>query len=721
MASKIAVRVRKAVKRVSRRIHMSTKTSRMSLEQDQQTHENFEFIPLSVEDIQNTAKDCSDPGDSLCDYHANLCDVCKNTILQREPSDSLGVGYQHQSSMQNLEASSDIGCYICEPIWKGLGWGLTQLMEEFGEVLGTAYGFRRRSEHSSGEFSIAIHLVDGESEIIKEYYLFALKPVGFRQLKLAAMSSEKQRWTGSLEVAAFLRAQLARCIEVHGWGSTGNCSYQPTRLLDISGTKIRLVAGSEITANHPYATLSHCWGSEPFLVLEPSAEPRFQAGLQLAEFPKTFQDAMLFTRNVGARYIWIDRYCILQGDTVQSQMDWANESSNMGDVYRNAIFNLGSEFNTDAYSGLFHTRDFISISGSDLLPSKSSSGNGVEVFQVHRQSLPIYVAPDEARYPLFQRGWVLQEDILCRRMLTFGRAGISFQCQSGCFGTEAFPETASMSSKGYFWILSDGPKIPEGERLLLQKKWLQLLSMYSRSQLSFPSKDRLKAVESVGLRIAELTNDDYRHGILLGSLPQSLCWAPQIRPRLNEQTLIPMCPSWHWAAVNGPIYWIDSVQHYTLPDRPERFPSSLTEVLCFVNDTSRPIQPFGIPAYLLCIAKLVRNICVDHAGSSSHSLYRDLYQKPNFSSNDEHQHIWTAIFDTLESMQSSKLTWLALLPLFWYGIYKTSSSKVTCLLLRQTFVASYRRLGRAEIDIGRRQGCSMSYLTQLEPRLVFLE
>ncbi len=43
---------------------------------------------------------------------------------------------------------------------------------------------------------------------------------------------------------------------------------------------------------------------------------------------QAFKDAIVLTRELGLKYIWIDSLCIIQDDL----LDWENESCKMGNV-----------------------------------------------------------------------------------------------------------------------------------------------------------------------------------------------------------------------------------------------------------------------------------------------------------------------------------------------------------------------------------------------------
>jgi hypothetical protein len=82
--------------------------------------------------------------------------------------------------------------------------------------------------------------------------------------------------------------------------------------------------------------------------------------------PATFEDAIVATRKLGARYIWIDSFCILQDDPT----DWEKESSRMVDVYQNALCNIAATASGDTNGGLFYERPDI-LSGIIVGESES--------------------------------------------------------------------------------------------------------------------------------------------------------------------------------------------------------------------------------------------------------------------------------------------------------------------------------------------------------------
>ncbi|MBE3044755.1 HET domain-containing protein, partial [Candidatus Bathyarchaeota archaeon] len=79
-----------------------------------------------------------------------------------------------------------------------------------------------------------------------------------------------------------------------------------------------------------YAALSHCWDGPIATVLTQDALSSFQARLPWDALAANFQDAILITRGLGLRYLWVDSLCIIQ----DRRHDWTIESGKMGDIYR---------------------------------------------------------------------------------------------------------------------------------------------------------------------------------------------------------------------------------------------------------------------------------------------------------------------------------------------------------------------------------------------------
>ncbi len=127
----------------------------------------------------------------------------------------------------------------------------------------------------------------------------------------------------------------------------------PTRLVDVGiceDSKLHL----QVTANlfGRYCALSYNWGrSESFKTKKTTYESRL-AGFSLDDLPTTIRDAVLLTRLLGFRYLWVDALCIVQDDPAH----WAQESAVMDQVYGNATLTIAASSCKDKWESLSPSR-----------------------------------------------------------------------------------------------------------------------------------------------------------------------------------------------------------------------------------------------------------------------------------------------------------------------------------------------------------------------------
>ncbi|KAM3089373.1 hypothetical protein ACMFMG_000976 [Clarireedia jacksonii] len=86
--------------------------------------------------------------------------------------------------------------------------------------------------------------------------------------------------------------------------------------------------------------------------------------ITFSSLPKTFQDAVIATRALGLRYLWIDSLCILQ----DSKQDWEEQCSMIVRVYKDSAVTIAGPQASDCHSGFLNNRllnDEISLTVSD--------------------------------------------------------------------------------------------------------------------------------------------------------------------------------------------------------------------------------------------------------------------------------------------------------------------------------------------------------------------
>ena len=74
--------------------------------------------------------------------------------------------------------------------------------------------------------------------------------------------------------------------------------------------------------------------------------------IKLCDLPQLYQDAVLLTRRLEVRYLWIDALCIVQ----DSPERWAQESAKMSSIYTNSLLAIASQSTLDVHDGFSKER-----------------------------------------------------------------------------------------------------------------------------------------------------------------------------------------------------------------------------------------------------------------------------------------------------------------------------------------------------------------------------
>jgi hypothetical protein len=207
-------------------------------------------------------------------------------------------------------------------------------------------------------------------------------------------------------VAFLIKSWLSDCSTQHTMcRHRRSASYRPPRLIEINKDCNKLVTSRDldtIGSDTRYATLSHCWGTNPtFLILTEQNSQRLHDQIHLHELPKTFQDAILLCQRLDLRHIWIDCLCIMQ-EGEGSEEDWLLHVTEMRNVYRNCFVNIAASRAADADQGLYTERR-----PQHITPWRvDSKGNGsipFGQFLLMHRTISLY---GWEQAPLTSRGWV---------------------------------------------------------------------------------------------------------------------------------------------------------------------------------------------------------------------------------------------------------------------------------------------------------------------------
>ncbi|RYP49337.1 hypothetical protein DL768_004962 [Monosporascus sp. mg162] len=328
----------------------------------------------------------------------------------------------------------------------------------------------------------------------------------------------------------------AAMVKIRGWIETCDRSHKdcklttpqplPTRVLDVAPKNdgmIHLYETNEETEQ--YICLSHCWGGHQPLKTDVSTIEARKKGINWDELPRTFQDAVVMTRALGIRYLWIDSLCIIQDD----EEDWRRESAKMHIIYQGGYLTLAASSSAGPDGGLF--RD---VPPEYTLRDWDLNGQHIRT----RRKIPHI---DSARdYPLMRRGWFFQERVLSGRVLHFSTAELAWECMED--------NDWRVRVKGWLMFV-----------------WRKIVTDYSKMQLSY-EKDIFLALSGVAELQRAVRGSTYHAGLWSDTLIYDLLWHVPKHWNLpiHEFQFEPVArpsewraPTWSWASVKSAVEYED--------------------------------------------------------------------------------------------------------------------------------------------------------------------
>ena len=427
------------------------------------------------------------------------------------------------------------------------------------------------------------------------------------------------------------RSWLHTCGKSHKACSNGDPAMLPTRLLEVSTEKgeplLRLVQ-REGTRDR-YTALSHCWGAFGGLQTTKSTIDNFRNSIDPSQLSKTVHDAVRITRGLNLNYLWVDTLCIIQDD----EHDWKSESSKMDLIYRQAHITIAASGAKDGRDGCFFSRK--PLPGSVTVPVTYPPGK--EVAQIHFKMHTGSVAAGLAESPLNKRGWCLQESILSRRIIHFGKDRVLWQCHES-FAAEDYRHLKRVqlaSWRGH----SSQPHTPSVQELSIDA-WFNIIEDYTCRNLT-KEEDKLYAIDGLANLLKVSTQDTYRCGLWLKRAHQGLLW---ISADGNmQQPSKHRAPSWSWAALDGPIYHLHALQfainqtvpkafvlqlghdgasdpHITSDSVPGQSSKDSLSIFTRVKQVFRSDQTVVASEFARLSSKALANLLCDHRDMQCHAL-----------------------------------------------------------------------------------------------------
>lgn len=325
----------------------------------------------------------------------------------------------------------------------------------------------------------------------------------------------------------------------------------PTRVLYVGTSvsdEVRLFISNG--AKGQYAALSHRWGSRDTIACTTTGTLSSRTnGIPLDSLSQLFRDAISVTRRLGLSYLWIDSLCILQ----DSQEDWERESARMGDVFGCSEVTVSAVASEDGCSGFLLPRDRYMVP-VNYRKSDTAASEGVIYFRRPRNCLGTTIRNSA----LNKRAWVIQERTLARRVLTFAKSQVFWECREMLAG-EGGPQADNMDhfNRRLVRLLQDllVDRNSASRQAQVYSAWRRLVQEVSEAGLTYES-DRLSTILGLSAHVQKGTQSEYICGTWVDDLALELSWV--VRPMNGEMFTcrlpsVPRAPSWCWSSLEGPI------------------------------------------------------------------------------------------------------------------------------------------------------------------------
>ncbi|KAF9873415.1 hypothetical protein CkaCkLH20_09228 [Colletotrichum karsti] len=351
-----------------------------------------------------------------------------------------------------------------------------------------------------------------------------------------------------------VRRWLDRCVKDHG----ADCNELQTPKSIVLPGSFRLVDTKEwrvvrMPDPEEYVALSYVWAlasdsaekQKLQLQRDNMEEMEKPGGLDPDMLPEVVSDAIHLCAELGQRYLWIDRLCIVQDD-----MDTKTEQLDaMGVIYHRAFLTIvalgdGVTRGLPGISRRPRPSNFVNLSW-DLLASMRNPMGTVRIPWIE-------IAVKHSKWN--DRAWTFQERFLSRRRLFFDEGQVYANCckerwsdHADEYQEEAWRKTHYCQDMG----LHDGLNIETKDSLDVCTGPLQA---YTPRSLTF-SEDILNAFAGVASIMKSQLATDFLCGHPEKYFLESLLWIPNDFG--GKWRVVPDIPSWSWASWEGGVEWTD--------------------------------------------------------------------------------------------------------------------------------------------------------------------
>jgi len=374
----------------------------------------------------------------------------------------------------------------------------------------------------------------------------------------SAVNMDDDTWTGSDCAFQMAAAWLRTCLVEHSGCRRGQIDLPdlPKRIIDVGPPD-----GSEAPRLYPgkgirdiYFALSYRWSERTKDFMTTKAKHRaYYFEIPTHELSQTIRDAIAITRIFGVRYLWIDALCIVQDDG----KDWRLQAKNMARIYQNATLTISAAGKmVEGWEGCFKFRKRRRVRPVDCR-HRWPDGSSVYIF-ADRLATGDGIRPASV---LDTRGWILQEQILSPRILTYSDHELFWDCAT-LNASESFPGQiptfydADLSqrhmrlfkdaiSRGQTWGSAKFKKT----KLLMH--WKKVIENYSARNLT-NERDKLVALLGIAEQTADLVQDELLFGLWKDTLWREVLWWVK-DPQTAVASTTYGAVTWSWLSLHGAV------------------------------------------------------------------------------------------------------------------------------------------------------------------------
>jgi hypothetical protein len=367
-----------------------------------------------------------------------------------------------------------------------------------------------------------------------------------------------------------------------------------------------------------YVALSHVWGVAKGLPKTTTETMEsYKRGIPWTTLPRALQEAVVLTRALGFRWLWIDALCLVQDDDSSKR----EESTCMDEVFGNAFLTIAATSANDSSSHPL----FPSQVQPFKIQATDNKGSALKIYVREQPNHYSFKAPfDEAAHmndwelpfnisedanqdtPLLKRAWAFTERLLSPRILHFTKGEMILECQEGyaceCgrLADPTFDSRPTDSIKQEFArVIAETNRRPSfdgsvhdqmngiesvtsqlasttltnGARNISQKReealqlWSYVITEFTARNITYDA-DRLLAISSVAKQLSPALHSGYVAGQWTFST-MGLLWYPSdsTRCRRSKASTGYNVPSWSWASIEGSPIFFDTASAMDLACR----------------------------------------------------------------------------------------------------------------------------------------------------------